>query len=215
VIDLSAFPPPWLHQRLGLNLLVPMLPLHGKRKIGRRSGDGFIVGDILDTTHALAQSIWDIRRLLSWVRVQDAPAVGAMGYSLGGYTAALLASLDDELACVISGIPATDFMSAFYRHGPVLHLRDAEESGLEEESMREVMRVVSPLALQPLVAKERRYIFAAAADRLVPPDQPRDLWRHWDRPRIEWYQGAHVTFRSHRSVVRLIREALDESGLTC
>ena len=214
VIDLAAFPPPWLHERLGMNLLVPTLPLHGLRKIGRRSGDGFLSGDILDTVHAEAHAMWDIRRMLTWVRDQQgAPAVGVMGYSLGGYNTALLACLDEDLACAIPGIPVADFARAIYRHGPVLHLRNAEASGIGEERMRDVLRVVSPLALQPKLPKERRYLFGGVADRLVPPDQVRDLWRHWDRPRIEWYQGGHLTFRAHRSVVRLISGAVRESGL--
>jgi dienelactone hydrolase len=214
LIDFAAFPPPWLHERLGMNLLVPTLPLHGRRKVGRRSGDGFITGDILDSVHAEAQTIWDIRRLLSWVREdQAAPAVGAMGYSLGGYNTALLSSLDNDLACAIPGIPLADFTRAIYQHGPVLHLRTAEQAGLEEERVRDVMSVVSPLVLEPQLPRERRYIFGAVADRLVPPDQVRDLWRHWDRPRIEWYQGGHVSFRAHRSVARFIGTALRESGL--
>jgi dienelactone hydrolase len=214
VIDFAAFPPPWLHERLGMNLLVPTLPLHGRRKVGRRSGDGFIAGDILDSIHAEAQAMWDIRRLLGWLREdQAAPAVGAMGYSLGGYNTALLSSLDGDLACAIPGIPLADFTRAIYRHGPALHLRDAEKVGLEEDRVRDVMSVVSPLALEPQVPRERRYIFGAVADRLVPPNQVRDLWRHWDRPRIEWYQGGHVSFRAHPSVARFIGAALRESGL--
>ena len=74
--------------------------------------------------------------------------------------------------------------------------------------MDEILRVVSPLALPPRVPRERRYIFAAISDRLVPADQVRDLWRHWERPRIEWYPGAHVTFPRHRAVRELIDEAL-------
>ena len=213
VIDFAAFPPPWLHRRLGLNLLVPVLPLHGRRKIGRRSGDNFLAGDALDTIHAEAQAIWDIRRLLSWVRGQGAPAVGVMGYSLGGYNAALLASLDDGLRCAIPGVPVTDFASIFFHHGPPLHVRAYREAGLEMEQMHEVMRVISPLAIPPRVPKSGRFIFAAVADRLVPPEQARDLWRHWDRPRIEWYQGGHITFRAHPSVVRLIGDGLRQSGL--
>jgi hypothetical protein len=76
-----------------------------------------------------------------------------------------------------------------------------------------VLSVVSPLALEPKLPVERRYIFGAVADRLVPPDQVRDLWRHWDRPHIDWYQGGHITFRAHPSVVRLISSGLRESGL--
>ncbi len=213
-IDLAAFPPPWLHERLGMNLLVPTLPLHGPRKIGRRSGDGFIAGDVLDSVHAEAQAMWEIRRLLGWVRgEQEAPAVGVMGYSLGGYNAALLASLDDDLACAIPGIPLADFSRAMYRHGPALHLREVEQSGIEAERVRDVMSVVSPLVLEPRVPMQGRYLFGAVADRLVTPDHVRDLWEHWGRPRIEWYQGGHVSFRAHPSVVRLINEALRDTGL--
>ena len=65
LIDLSAFRPEWLARQHGLNLLLPVLPLHGPRTRGRRSGDGYLAGDILDTIHAQAQAMWDMRRLLS------------------------------------------------------------------------------------------------------------------------------------------------------
>ena len=213
LIDLAAFPPEYFHRRLGLNLLLPVLPLHGPRKIGRRSGDGFIVGDALDTVHAEAQAIWDMRRLLSWVRAQQAPALGVLGLSLGGYNTALLASLEEGLACVVAGVPLVDFTRAIFRHAPPLHLRDAAERGVEEEMIRNLMRVISPLDLPPLVPREGRFIFGAVGDRLVLPDQVRDLWRHWERPRIVWYQGGHLTFRAHTAVRRLVRDALRESGL--
>ena len=73
--------------------------------------------------------------------------------------------------------------------------------------------MISPLALEPLVPLERRYIFGATADRLVPPDQVRDLWLHWEKPSIAWYPGGHITFRAHRSVRSLVRGALSDSGL--
>jgi hypothetical protein len=37
---------------------------------------------------------------------------------------------------------------------------------------------------------------------------------HWDRPRIVWYQGGHVTFRFHAPVRQLLADAFRESGLT-
>ena len=39
------------------------------------------------------------------------------------------------------------------------------------------------------------------------------LWRHWDRPLIEWYQGGHVSFRFHQQVRRMLDEALRECEL--
>lgn len=214
LVDLSAFRAEWLHRELGLNLLLPVLPLHGPRTIGGRSGDGFLGGEVLDTIHAEAQAMWDIRRMLTWVRAQGAPRIGAYGLSLGGYNAALLSTLDESLACVIAGIPAADFTRLFFRHGPALQLLEAELNGIEEHHMLEIHRVVSPLVLECRVPREQRYIFAAVADRLVPPDQVRDLWRHWDEPRIEWYPGGHLTFPRHPGVGRLLRDALQSADLT-
>ncbi len=213
LVDWACFPPAWLHRGLGLNLLVPVLPLHGPRKIGRRSGDGFLSGDTLDTLHAQAQALWDVRRLLAWVRSQGEATVGVLGYSLGGCGAALLASLEGELACAIPGIPVADFSRLFYRHGPALELRSAEQAGLLEDSMRAVLRPVTPLALAPRIPPGRRYLFGAVADRITPPDHVRDLWRHWERPPIAWYQGGHVSFRAHPEVRQLIERGLRESGL--
>ncbi len=212
-IDLLAFPPGWLHHGLGLNLVIPVLPLHGARKIGRRSGDGFFSGDILDSVHAEAQAIWDIRRVLSWIRAQSESKIGVFGLSLGGYNAALLSALDDDLACAIVGIPLVDIPSALIQHGLLSSIADRGTEKLDPERMGEIMSVVSPLALEPLLPVDRRFIFAAVADRLVAPKQAARLWEHWDRPRVEWYQGAHMTFRAHSSVRLLVEEGLRSGAL--
>jgi hypothetical protein len=212
LIDLSAFQPGWLHRKLGFNLLVPVLPLHGPRTIGRRSGDGFLGGDLLDTIHAEAQAMWDLRRMLAWVRAGSDAPIGAYGLSLGGYTTALLASLDERLACAVAGIPATDFARTFWRHGGPWQERAALHAGLSQAAMTEVLRVISPLALEPKVPHEHRAIFGGIVDRLVPPDQVRDLWRHWGEPRIEWYPGSHLTLGLHPGV-RALTEATLRAGL--
>jgi hypothetical protein len=212
-IDLLAFPPDWLHHGLGLNLVIPVLPLHGVRKIGRRSGDGFLAGDILDSTHAEAQAMWDIRRILSWVRAQSESKIGVYGLSLGGYNAALLSTLEDDLACAIAGVPLVDIPDAMIRHGLLSVIGYQEPESLDTDCMAKIMGVVSPLALEPRLPVERRFIFAAAADRLAPPEHAARLWEHWDRPRVEWFQGAHMTFRAHPSTRLLVEEGLRAAAL--
>jgi len=214
LVDLGAFRPEWLHRRLGLNLLLPVLPMHGPRRIRRVSGDGFLAGDLVDTVHALAQTGWDLRRLVSWVRGEGATQVGVYGLSLGGYSAALLASLDEAIDCAIAGIPATDFARLSWKHGPPDSLRLAEEAGVGLGETRDLKKVVSPLVLEPKLPRERRYIFGGSADQLVPPDLVHDLWTHWERPAMLWYPGAHCTFPFHASVRRFVDRALRESGLT-
>jgi hypothetical protein len=209
MIDIGAFDPRFIVGQLGMNAIFPVLPLHGPRKQGRRSGDRFISGDVLNSVHGEAQAMWDIRRLISWVRAQGAPSIGVHGLSLGGYNAALLAAIEPGLACVIAGIPATDFARLLWLHSPPLHIKYMEHRGIVHDEVAEVLRVVSPLALDPLVPKEGRAIYGGVADRLVPPDQVRDLWRHWEEPEaMVWYQGAHVTFQLDPRVRRMVKEVL-------
>jgi len=212
-IDLTAFRAAQLQGRLGLNVLLPVLPLHGPRRIGRLSGDGFFGADVLDMVHAEAQAMWDLRRWLGWIRSQGGTKIGAYGLSLGGYNAALLAGLDSELACVVAGIPATDLAGLVWQHGPEHILHVAERRGLDFASAERVLRVVSPLALAPIVPHERRWIFGGNADQLVPAEQVQRLVQHWGEPRTLWYEGAHLSFGAHGEVGRFLIEALHGAGL--
>jgi hypothetical protein len=207
-VDLRAFRARRLHRQLGLNLVCAVLPFHGPRKAGWRSGDGFITGDYLELLHAEAQAMWDLRRILSWIRSQSAPAIGVYGLSLGGYNTALLAALEEDLACAVAGIPATDFTRLAWRHGPQVLVRHAERLGIVRDDVQLLLSVVSPLVLRPRVPLEGRYIFAATADRLVPADQVYDLWIHWGRPRIAWFQGSHLSFQWEPEVAATLDAAL-------
>jgi len=213
LVDLYAFDPRWLSKKLGLNLVLPLLPLHGPRKMGFRSGDGYLSGNVLDSVHAEAQAMWDMRRILTWVKAQGATKVGAYGLSLGGYNTALLASVAPGLTCAIPGIPATDFARLVWRHGPALQVRALEHKGIARDAVDEVLRVVSPLAVETQVPMEGRAIFGAVADRLVPADQVRDLWIHWRRPKILWYQGSHLSIAMEPEVRRFVEGTLRETGL--
>ena len=105
---------------------------------------------------------------------------------------------------------ATDFTRLMWRHGANLDIMMLESRGLEVGAVEDVLRVVSPLALEPKVPHERRFLFGGTADRLVPPDQVRDLWAHWDKPKIRWYQGAHVTFQLDARVRQMVKRVLSE-----
>ena len=79
--------------------------------------------------------------------------------------------------------------------------------------VRTVSHVVSPLALPPRVPKERRFIYAGIADRIVHPDQPRALWRHWDEPEIPWFSGGHVLGVLNASTREFLSRCLATAGL--
>ncbi|MBV8303168.1 MAG: hypothetical protein JOZ04_03085 [Acidimicrobiia bacterium] len=215
-MDLRAFRARRLAHDLGVNLLVPVLPLHGPRqKAGANGGEGFMTIDLIDSLHGFAQAAWDIRSAIRWIRFhQPSARVGIYGLSLGGYTAALTASLEENLACAIAGIPATDIVDLYRRHSPPSVRRKASETGALGPEAAAVHRVVSPLVLAPKLERDRRFLFAGVGDRMSTSRQARRLWEHWDKPKMAWYAGGHVGFFWTSQVSRFVEEALAQSGLT-
>ncbi|MFP6663012.1 MAG: alpha/beta hydrolase [Deltaproteobacteria bacterium] len=213
MVDTVAFRVHWLHRDLGLNVAIPVLPFHGPRTAGRRSGDFFLAGDFLDTVHAQAQAVWDTRKLIAWIREQGAPAVGIYGLSLGSYTAALVASLEDDLDCVVAGIPAVDFVDLVQANTAGWAVRLTGLLGFPWDNVCEMLRVVSPLEMPLKTDKNRCFLFAGLYDQVAPPEQARALWRHWGRPRLVWYRGGHVSFLIENEVHDLLAEALRRTGM--
>ncbi|HWP66532.1 MAG TPA: alpha/beta hydrolase [Candidatus Limnocylindria bacterium] len=212
-VDIVGFQVAWLFGRLGLNVVIPVLPFHGPRRVGRRGGDGYMTGDFIDTIHAQAQSLWDIRRVLSWVRAQEAPAIGVYGISLGGLTTAMLATLESEVDCVVAGMPPACFAGLMRDNSPAVVQRFMTLAGFPWDVVLQLLRVVSPLAAAPRVPHERRFLFAGIADSLAPRSQALALWRHWGRPRLAWYPGSHSSFMLEPAVRALLLEAFDRGRL--
>ena len=213
-MEFPAFHAAHLHHDLGLNLIGPTMPLHGHRKVGSFSGDQFLSFDLLNSVHGLTQAVWDVRRVLSWVRAQQPAGVGVYGVSLGGYTAALLAALDGGLDLALAGIPVTNFPALFEAQSPPVILRRSVEAGILGGVADDVHRVVSPLAMAPLVPLENRAIFAGLADRMSHPRQAHDLWTHWGEPQIRWYPGNHVGYLWSGRVKAFVDSVLCDRGLT-
>jgi hypothetical protein len=190
--DARAFELRHLHRELGLDVALFALPLHGPRAVARRSGDGFFDGDPLWTSAALGQAVWDLRRLAGWLRAEGAPLVGAFGMSLGGATAALLASVDGRLACAVPGIPVTHLARFVWRQLAPARRRALEAEGADETRLDEAWATVAPLRHRPRVAPEGRLILAAAADRICTPEHARALHERWDGCAIHWFAGSHL-----------------------
>ena len=168
--------------------------------------------DVLDDIHATAHAVWDIRSLLSWIRQQQPEApIGLYGLSLGGFIAALVASLDEDLVCAILGVPVADLIALLSRHSGLDHDDPRRETMILAEPLG---RMISPLSLTPLVPPAGRFIYAGLADQVVHPrEQVNRLWEHWGQPDIEWYRGGHAGFFQARPVQRFVTDALVQSGL--
>ncbi|MDX1649698.1 MAG: hypothetical protein R3263_07570, partial [Myxococcota bacterium] len=190
--DVGAWDVRWLHRELGLDVVLPVLPLHGPRALARRSGAGFLDAHPLWTNAAFAQAIWELRRLTGWLRSQGAPAVGVYGMSLGGYTTALFASLERGLACAVPSIPVASLSRLLWRDMPEERRLASEAVGLDPQLLDDAWAPHAPLRHRPRVAPDARLIVAGAIDRITPPDQALALWDHWERPALHWFPGSHL-----------------------
>jgi hypothetical protein len=211
-LDLALFRAWHLHRDLGLNVALPVLPMHGPRARGLPKGASFPSEDVLDNVHGVAAAVWDIRRLLSWIRSQEPDSlIGLNGISLGGYLTSMIASLQDGLTCAILGVPLADLFELVGRHAGLSHYDHLRQM---LTSAKPVGAMISPLALSPRVSLDGRFIYAGIADRLVHPrEEAARLWEHWGRPEICWYPGGHTGFFRSRPVQRFIDDALVKSGL--
>lgn len=212
LLDLTLFRAWHLHEDLGLNVILPVLPMHGPRARGLPKGAAFPGEDVLDDVHASAQAVWDVRRLLSWIRMQQPGSpIGLNSISLGGYVSSLVASLEDDLTCAILGVPVADLTGLLERHSGMRRTDPRRETVTLAEPLG---AMVSPLSLTPRVPMRGRFIYAGIADQLVHPrEQVVRLWEHWGRPEIVWYRGGHTGFFESRPVQRFVDAAVIRSGL--
>jgi hypothetical protein len=202
--------------RAGLDVLLYVLPYHGARtpRGARHSGAPFFDVDLVRTNEAFTQAVYELRALLRYLRTGGTGPVGAFGMSLGGYTTALLATVEPELAFAVPMIPLTSLPDMMWSQGADdPRLARAVAHGWSLAMLRDIFAVHGPLLRAPLVPYERRLIIAALGDRICPPAHAEALWRHWGEPRIHWYPGGHLAQFRRSVALREVRTLLRNAGL--
>jgi pimeloyl-ACP methyl ester carboxylesterase len=199
--------------RDGWDVVLPVLPFHGPRtpKQAMFGGQLFPGTNPQRTNEAFGQSAWDVRALMGALRERGSGPIGVMGVSLGGYTSAMLAGLEPDLAFAIPIVPMVSFGDLLWHHGRGgAHRARAEASGVTLERLQEVYGVHAPLSMKPLLPVERRMIIAGRGDRVCPPDHVERLREHWDHPKMVWFDGGHIVHFGRRGMLRELRGFLRE-----
>lgn len=205
-----------LFRRLGLDVYFYVAPFHGLRKPARArySGELHPSVHLVRTNEAFIQTARELRTIVGLIRnFSDAP-IGVMGSSLGGYTTALLASLDDRLSFAAPIIAPASLASLFWEHGSGESLlMQVEALGLSRERFIRAWSIHSPLSHRPRVPLERRLVIAASDDVLVTPPHVEELWRHWGRPRRFEFTGGHILQVRRGDYVDELELFLREQGI--
>jgi pimeloyl-ACP methyl ester carboxylesterase len=196
---------PWYY-RAGYDVLLYTLPFHGSRaeKWSPFPGFGYFAGGLAGFAEAMAQAVHDFRSIIDYLRHTGVERIALTGISLGGYTSALVASVDDRLEAVIPNCPVVTPATMFDEWFPAnkfvgLGLR---LSKIGRDELGAGMAYHSPLNYRPLVPKERRMIITGLGDRMATPDQAVLLWEHWDHCALHWFPGSHVLHVSQLDYLR-------------
>jgi pimeloyl-ACP methyl ester carboxylesterase len=196
---------PWFY-RCGYDVLLYTLPFHGPRaeKGSPYSGFGYFADGMAGFAESMAQAVHDFRSVLDYLEYTGVDRIALTGMSLGGYTSALIASVDDRIQAVIPNVPVVTPETAFADWFPANKLVALGNRLTHIEKARSDAATLfhSPLNYRPLVPWDRRLIIAGLGDRLAPPQQAEMLWRHWDRCAFHWFPGNHVVHVSQPDYLR-------------
>ena len=206
---IALFASEWF--RAGLDVALLTLPFHGPRTPPHASfsGDSFARPDVGELNEAARRAVREILLAVRWLRAESQHPVGLLGLSLGGYLAATAAGLDPELAFVVTMVPPVCFGDLAWRFMPERQARaGAALPALGYDELRRAFRIHSPLAHAPVVARERLLVIAGRGDRIVPPEHPSSLWRHWGEPAIHWFDGSHLAPFGRAGIAAAVRAHL-------
>lgn len=204
---------PWYY-RSGYDVLMYTLPFHGPRaeKFSPFSGFGYFAGGLAGFAEAMAQAVHDFRSVIDHLRHTGVDRVALTGISLGGYTAALVASVEDRIEAVIPNCPVVSPATMFDEWFPANKLvgLGLRLSKIGRDELAAGLSYHSPLNYRPLVPKDRRMIITGLGDRMAPPGQAVMLWEHWNRCALHWFPGSHVLHVSQLDYLRRMTPFLRE-----
>ncbi|OBK21039.1 peptidase [Mycobacterium asiaticum] len=196
---------PWYY-RSGYDVVLYTLPFHGKRaeKLSPFSGFGYFANGLSGFAESMAQAVHDFRSLVDYLHGTGVQRVALTGLSLGGYTSALIASVDDRLEAVIPNCPVVtpgDLFNEWFPASKMITL-GTWLTRISREELAAGLAYHGPLNYQPLLSKDRRMIITGLGDRMAPPEHAVALWEHWNRCALHWFPGSHVLHVSQLDYLR-------------
>lgn len=199
----------------GYDILFHTLPFHGPRRgdANALSGMGYFSHGFSHMNEAFLQGVYDLRIWMNYLEAQGVTAMGATGYSLGGYTTALAACCDERLKFAVPNAPAVLLMDMLMGWPP-LNMgirRMMKKTNMNLAEMRHVTAVHCPLNWDPVIAPERLMVIGGAGDRFTPPQFVNALHKHWQGSLIEWFPGNHLIHFSQPAYMRKMKQFMDEA----
>jgi pimeloyl-ACP methyl ester carboxylesterase len=194
-------------ERAGFDVVLFTLPFHGARvRLGRGAVPEFPGEDPRLNVEGFRQAVFDLQNLTQFLLERGHPRVGLIGMSLGGYLAALTATVEPRLDFVVPVIPLSSLGDFAREQGSLSPI--ADEAAAQHALLESIYRRVSPIARPSVVPAERCLVVAAKADRVTPAAHARRLSVHLRAP-LQSFYGGHLLqlgrAEAFERVIELIR----------
>ncbi|MDD9935143.1 MAG: hypothetical protein OXT09_16140 [Myxococcales bacterium] len=204
----------WPVRRLfdgGLDVVLSILPFHGPRRDPRRGlrPPAFPSSDPRFTIEGMRHMVHDQRALFDYLREGRVASLGVMGMSLGGYSAALLATLE-PLDFAVLYIPLAAIDRFAHEHGRMVG--EADEQQAQAEALRRAHAVISPLSRPPLLPPERAIVIAGESDLVTGVEHSRMLADHFGSE-LTTFDGGHILQVGRDRAFEPVYEMLARAGL--
>jgi len=197
-------------RRMGLDIALFVLPFHGPRAEPRGGLPPFPGADPRLTNEGFRQAMADFRDLFRWLVQREHPKIGVMGMSLGGYSTALAATVEPELAFAVPIIPLASIADVARLNGHLGGFPEEEEA--EHRALEHVHRIVSPLHRPSAISSRKVLIIAAEHDQITPIRHARKLATHF-HCRMETMHGGHLVQLGRNDKFRSVGRFLNELGV--
>ena len=151
----------------GLDIVLTVLPMHGARAgvRGRFRLPGFPAVDPRLAVEGFRQLVHEHLTLFDYLLDGRVSALGVMGMSLGGYSAALLGTLDPRLQFGVFYMPLASVADFALRTGRMVG--DEAEQREQAALLERVYRCVSPLARPSRLPRGKTLVLAGEADQIT------------------------------------------------
>ncbi len=204
---------------LGADVLLFAVPFHGRRAPLRLGPPLFPSTDPIRTNEGFAQAIADLRSLVLALRARGAPAVAVTGHSLGGFTTALLATLEADLAAAVPMIPFASVPQLMWEHGEGTPARErARSAGVTFERFAAAFKPICVLERRPALRGDRMLVVAGERDQVTPKRYALRIAEHFSngaggRARMITFPGGHLLQDGRAQAYRAVSRFLAERGV--
>ncbi len=174
--------------RLGISVLRLSMPYHDIRRPAEiRRADYAVSANIGRTMDACRQAVLDIRCCLDWLQQQGYERLGITGTSLGSCYAFLAAAHDSRIEVAAFNHASTYVADVVWHGQSTRHIRQALESEMDIDRLRELWRAVSPMSYFQQFARWKRksLIVYAKYDLTFLPEFSRQVVAEFERHNLD------------------------------